>query len=104
VSEWKVWYQPHAKFAKRYFSGQLTIAPGLARFVGKKETVTIDNAKAIERKMVGMNTWIHVAYDTGGEARDAYFLDRRMLGWSGILGGNDKLFAELEGALQPSRE
>jgi hypothetical protein len=101
VSEWKVWYQAHAKFAKRYFSGDLTIAPGLARFVGKKETVTIDNARAVERKMVGTKTWIHVAYDAGGEARDAFFLDRRMLGWSGMLGGNDKLLAELQEALQP---
>jgi hypothetical protein len=102
VSEWRVWYQPHDKFGRRYFSGQLTIAPGLARFVGKNETVAIDNARALERKTVGMNTWIHVAYDTGGDARDAYFLDRRMLGWSGILGGNDKLLAELQEALQPS--
>jgi hypothetical protein len=36
VSEWKVWYQPHAKFGKRYFSGALTVSPGLARFAGKK--------------------------------------------------------------------
>jgi len=99
VSEWKVWYQPHDKFGRRYFSGTLTISPGLAEFVGKKETIRIDNAKAIGRKIVGMNNWIHVAYDVGGEARDAYLLDRRMLGWSGILGGNDKLLAELQEAL-----
>ena len=102
MSEWKVWFQPHDKFGRRYFSGRLTIAPGLARFAGKKDTVTIENARAIERKMIGMNTWIHVAYDAGGEARDAYFLDRRMLGWSGMLGGNDKLLDELREALQPA--
>jgi hypothetical protein len=101
MSEWKVWYQPHDKFGRRYFSGALTIAPGLARFEGKKETIVIDNARAIDRKIVGMNNWIHVAYDVAGEPRDAYFLDRRMLGWSGILGGNDKLRAELQEALQP---
>jgi hypothetical protein len=100
MSEWKVWYQPHDKFGRRYFAGRLTVAPGLARFAGKKETITIDNTTGIDRKMVGMSTWIHVAYDAGGEARDAYFLDRRMLGWSGILGGNDKLFTELREALQ----
>jgi hypothetical protein len=99
VSEWKVWYQPHARFGRRYFSGALTIAPGLARFEGKKETVTIDNARAVDTKSVGMNTWVHVAYDAGGEPRDAYFLDRRMLGWSGMLGGNDKLRGELREAL-----
>jgi hypothetical protein len=102
MSEWKVWFQPHDKFGRRYFSGRLTISPGLARFAGKKDAVTIDNARAIERKMIGMNTWIHVAYDAGGEARDAYFLDRRMLGWSGMLGGNDKLLDELREALQPA--
>jgi hypothetical protein len=31
----------------------------------------------------------------------AYLLDRRMLGWSGILGGNDKLLAELQEVLRP---
>ena len=34
-------------------------------------------------------------------ALDAYFLDRRMLGWSGILGGNDKLLAEPQEVLRP---
>jgi hypothetical protein len=99
VSEWRVWYQPYDKFGRRYFSGSLTVEPGFARFVGKKETIVIDNARTIDRKSVGMNSWIHVAYGAGGESRDAYFLDRRMLGWSGILGGNDKLLAELQGAL-----
>ncbi|MBA3717915.1 MAG: hypothetical protein H0W87_06790 [Actinobacteria bacterium] len=98
---WKVWYQPHDKFGRRYFSGDLTIDSGLATFEGKKETIRIDSVRAIDRKIVGMNNWIHVAYDSGAEAREAYFLDRRMLGWSGILGGNDKLLAELREALQP---
>jgi hypothetical protein len=99
VSEWKVWYQPHDKFGRRYFSGMLTIEPGLARFVGKRDTIVIDSARAIDRKSVGMSTWIHVAYDADGQARDAYFLDRRILGWSGVIGGNDKLLAELKEAL-----
>jgi hypothetical protein len=102
VSEWKVWYQPHAKFGRRYFSGTLTVAPGLARVEGKKDTVTIDNARVVDRRIVGMNNWIHVGYDEAGEERDAYFLDRRMLGWSGILGANEKLQAELREALSPS--
>ncbi len=96
---WKVWYQPHDKFGRRYHSGSLTIDPGEATYQGKKETFTIHGASKVEPKMVGMNTWVHVAYDADGEARDAYFLDRRMLGWQGILGGNDKLRAELEEAL-----
>jgi hypothetical protein len=49
---WKVWYQSHGEFAKRYAAGMLTIEPG-----------------------------------------------RR---WSGILGGNDKLMAELQQALPVS--
>lgn len=64
--------------------------------------MTIDHATAIERRMVGMNTWIRVTYDSGGEAREALFLDRRMLGWKGILGGNDTLLAALQEALQPN--
>jgi hypothetical protein len=100
MGAWKVWYQPHAKFGRRYHSGTLTIEPGRATFAGKKDTFTIERARAIDRQSVGMNTWIHVGYEEGGEPRDAYFLDRRMLGWSGILGGNDKLLAELEEALR----
>jgi hypothetical protein len=96
---WKVWYQPHDKFGRRYHSGTLMIAPGEATYEGKKETFTIRGAGKVEPKMVGMNSWVHVAYETDGEARDAYFLDRRMLGWQGILGGNDKLRTELEEAL-----
>jgi hypothetical protein len=99
VGEWKVWYQPRAKFGRRYFSGSLSVRPREAVFAGKKETFTISSAKTIEPKMVGMNTWVHVAYEDGGEPRDAYFLDRRMLGWSGMLGGNDRLRDELREAL-----
>lgn len=103
MSAWKVWYQPNDKFGRRYHSGTLTIDPGQARFEGKKDTFMIDAARSIEPKIIGMNTWIHVAYDTAeGPRRDAYFLDRRMLGWSGILGGNDRLRAELEGSLLSS--
>lgn len=99
MSEWKVWYQPTAKFARRYFSGDLSIRPREVVFKGKKETFTISSAKTIGPHMVGMNSWIHVAYEDGGEPKDAYFLDRKMLGWSGMLGGNDKLRRELGEAL-----
>jgi hypothetical protein len=99
---WKVWYQSHGKFAKRYASGMLTIEPGRVTYEGKKESVTIDNASKVERHMVGTSTWILVDYQADGEARQAYFLDKRMLGWSGILGGNDKLMAELKQALNVS--
>ncbi|HEX9417380.1 MAG TPA: pentapeptide repeat-containing protein [Gaiellaceae bacterium] len=96
---WKVWYQSHGKFAKRYASGMLMIEPGRATYEGKKESVTINNASKVDRQMIGMNTWIHVEYEAGGETRHAYFLDKRMLGWSGVLGGNDKLHDELIAAL-----
>jgi len=102
VSEWKVWYQPHAKFGRRYFSGALRVDPGRAAFEGKKDSFVIERASTVEPRMVGMNTWVRVAYEDGGEEREALFLDRRMLGWSGMLGGNDKLRAELTGALLPS--
>jgi hypothetical protein len=103
MSEWKVWYQPNAKFGRRYFSGTLTVQSGAVSFAGKKETFTISSAKTVEPRTVGMNTWVRVAYEAGGEEREALFLDRRMLGWSGILGGNDRLRAELTEALLPER-
>lgn len=99
MSDWKVWYQPTAKFGRRYFSGDLRIEPGNVLFTGKKETFTINSAKEIGPHMVGMNSWIHVAYEGGGEEKHAYFLDRKMLGWSGMLGGNDRLRRELGEAL-----
>ncbi len=102
MGAWKVWYQPNDKFGRRYHTGTLTIASGQATFAGKKDTFTIDRARSIEPKSVGMTTWVHVAYDAGGEPRDAYFVDRKMLGWSGMLGGNDRLRAELEQALLPA--
>jgi hypothetical protein len=99
MSDWKVWYQPHGKFGRRYFSGSLSIREREAVFTGKKETFTISHAKVVGPKMIGMNSWIHVAYEDGGEPKDAYFLDRKMLGWSGMLGGNETMGQELAAAL-----
>jgi hypothetical protein len=99
---WKVWYQPNAKFGRTYSGGTLTVEPGNVGFAGKKDTFTIERARSIERKSVGMTTWIVVDYEADGETRQACFVDRRMLGWAGILGGNDKLIEELRGALLQS--
>ena len=68
-------------------------------YEGKKETFTVSRAKLVEPKTIGMNRSIHVSYDGGGEAKDAYFLDRKMLGWSGMLGGNETMGQELAKAL-----
>jgi hypothetical protein len=99
MSEWKVWYQSTPKLGRRYYTGDLSIRPREVVFRGKKETFTLSRAKMIGPKMLGMKTWVHVAYEDGGAEKEAYFLDRRMLGWSGILGGNDRLRQELGEAL-----
>jgi hypothetical protein len=95
MGTWKVWYQPVAKFGKTYSSGTLTVEGGRAAFEGKKQSFTLDRARSVGRKPVGMTSWIEVEYEEGGETKHAYFVDKRMLGWGGMLGGNEKLAAEL---------
>jgi hypothetical protein len=99
MGTWKVWYQPQAKFGKTYSSGTLTVDPGGASFEGRKGRFTIERARSVGRRSVGMTNWVEVEYDDGEETKHAYFVDRRALGWSGMLGGNDKLAKELEEAL-----
>jgi hypothetical protein len=99
---WKVWYQPNAKFGKKYTRGTLRVEPGNVSFEGTKDSFTIQRARSIERKSVGMTTWNVVEFEENGETRQVCFVDRRMLGWSGILGANDRMIEDLRAALLPS--
>ena len=69
MDAWKVWYQPHPKFGVRHFSGRLTISPALARFAGKNETVTVDNARSIQLRMVGITRFVNRTPNKGVRPR-----------------------------------
>lgn len=73
--------------------------------MGKKQNVSISNVRSIGRKRIGrdfINNWIQVVYEVGGDTRTAYFVDGRMLGWSGIFSGNSRIFEAVQRLGQPA--
>ena len=91
---YKVWYRAEAK-QKTQQSGDLTVEPGKVTFAGKKDSFEAVPPVTVGRQSVGMTNWVALQYTDGGETKTAFFVDRRMLGWSGILGGNQKLAEDL---------
>ncbi len=85
-------------------SGSLTVEPGYIRFDGKKGKVEIRDIKQVSAAKSGrdfVNKWTTIEY---GDGKIAMFVDAKMLGWSGILGGNTRLFTALQstaGAVRP---
>jgi hypothetical protein len=77
--------------------GSLTFQHGRFHFSGGSRDV-VGSILAIGRTQMGTNRWVHVRYETDGQATDAYFMDGGMLGWAGVLGGNKRLAAKLEAA------
>lgn len=78
--------------------GSLVISPGKLVFQGRQKTVEITNITDVSAKRAGrdfVNRWITVTY---GDGQTAMFVDGRMLGWSGILGGNKRLREAIEQA------
>jgi hypothetical protein len=94
MGDYKVWYRAEAK-QKSQQSGDLSVGPGKVKFAGKKDTFEFAPPVTVGRQSVGMTNWIVVQYTDNGEAKSAYFVDRRMLGWGGVLGGNQKLAEDL---------
>ena len=76
--------------------GTLTISPGKLVFQGAKDTLEITDVSDVSAKRHGrdiINRWITVTYRDG---RTAMFVDGRLLGWSGLLGGNARLRKAIE--------
>jgi hypothetical protein len=79
--------------------GELTVGPGKLVFTGKKKTVEITDIRSVTALRAGrdfINRWIVVTYGADGD--EARFVDGRLLGWAGILGGNTRLRAAIEAA------
>jgi hypothetical protein len=78
--------------------GTLTISPGKLVFDGAKKNLEITDIADISAKRHGrdiVNRWITVIY---GDGQTAMFVDGRLLGWSGLLGGNKRLLNAIEQA------
>ena len=79
--------------------GTLTVENASLKFAGKKVNVSVSNMRSVSRKRIGrdfINNWTHVQYEADGDIRNAYFVDGGLLGWSGIFGGNSRLFQEIQ--------
>lgn len=79
--------------------GTLTIEKGSLEFAGKKLNVSISHIRSVSRKRIGrdfINNWIHVQYEADGEIRNAYLVDGGLMGWSGIIGGNSRIFQGIQ--------
>jgi hypothetical protein len=77
--------------------GTLTVSAGKLVFEGKKQTVEITDIESVESRREGrdfVNKWVIVTHPTG----EARFVDGRLLGWSGLLGGNKKLLTTIQQA------
>jgi hypothetical protein len=78
--------------------GTLAISPGRLVFHGPKKSLDITGISEVSAKRHGrdiVNRWITVTYEDG---RTAMFVDGRLLGWSGLLGGNKRLLQAIEQA------
>src|SRR6266496_1009168 len=94
--EWKVWYRPDGAEGvgptRQQDSGTLTIDETSAVFEGKKKRISFDRIRSVGRQRISLwLIWADIEYEESGEVHHAYFGDRRMLGWGGILGSNTKI-------------
>jgi hypothetical protein len=91
-----VWFrsEPLAKRSMKSMEdrGTLTVEPGVVTFRGHKiGTLVLRNITGVTVGTAGrdaMNNWVTVRYGFG---QTAMFADGGMIGWRGILGGNNKL-------------
>jgi hypothetical protein len=100
--EWNVWYRPEgaegAGPTRDQDKGKLTIASGKAAFEGKKKQIAFDRIRSVGRQRISLwLMWADIEYEEDGQVHHAYFGDRRMLGWAGILGSNAKIAEAAEG-------
>lgn len=79
--------------------GSLTVAPGRLEFRGAKKRIDVTDVKGVSATRAGrdfVNRWITVTY---GDGQIAMFVDGRLLGWSGVFGGNKRLLRAIEHAV-----
>jgi hypothetical protein len=101
----KVWYRAQplggAELTMKAMTdrGSLTIGQGRLEFRGAKKHVDVTDIKGVSMQRAGrdfVNRWVTVTY---GDGQTAMFVDGRLLGWSGIFGGNKRLLKVIEQAI-----
>jgi hypothetical protein len=105
--EWKVWYRPEgatgAGFSREQDKGSLTIESDSAVFEGSKKHISFDQIRSVGKQRIGLwLSWADIEYEENGEVHHAFFGDRRLLGWAGMLGSNMKI-AEAAEAVRAGR-
>jgi hypothetical protein len=81
--------------------GTVTVENGTFSFAGRKGAVS-GRVRSAQTRSVGFSNWVQAIYEAEGEAREAYFLVKDLLGWGGMLGGNRELKEALQAAAQES--
>ena len=96
--DFTVWYRTDGKHGQN--NGTLTVDGQTVTFTGKNGTTDMSHVLELGRKKVGLygQQWAAIRYDEGGTPQNAYFADRRLLGWKGMLGGNQAIVDALRAA------
>jgi hypothetical protein len=104
-----VWYRDHDKGVLEFIvpfltfahmtTGTLQLRPGRLDFVGGGR-LAITRIRRVSYGKCGIDlilNWVQIDYDDdSGGRRVAYFADGAALGWSGVLGGTQRLLHAIE--------
>jgi hypothetical protein len=96
-----VWYLPSENTWKDFNmlafrdTGRLVVNADSLEYAGGKNRVVIGDIKRVTLGKQGrdfVNNWVKVEF---GDGASAFFADGSLLGWGGILGGTQKIYAAL---------
>jgi hypothetical protein len=102
-----VWYLPSentwGNFNPLAFrdAGRLMVRADSLEFVGSKNHVLVEGIRRVTIGKQGrdfVNQWVKVDY---GKDSQAFFADGGWLGWGGLIGGTQKIYAALYRFNQP---
>jgi hypothetical protein len=97
--EFTVWHRTDGKHGQN--NGKLTVGDdGTVTYEDKHGTVAMSPILMLGHKKIGAygQSWVALQYLRDGQPTNAYFTDRRMLGWKGMLGGNTAITDALRAA------
>ena len=96
--DFTVWYRTDGKHGQN--NGTLAVDGQQVTFTGKHGTTDMSHVLELGSKKVGLygQMWAAIRYEEDGAPHNAYFADRRILGWKGMLGGNKAIVDALRAA------
>ena len=83
--------------------GRLIVRPDSLEFLGRKGTLQITNIRSVSCGKQGrdfINDWVKIEYGEGPEPSTTFFADGAGMGWSGVLGGTQKILEAVQGTLR----